>query len=178
MASDGEVTMPIVATCPCGEKFAIAASFPRKVACHRCGARTIVYNATETEATGWQLGESEALPQPRDDQGKSGGLKCWLCPSPCSAACARCGRFYCSRHGRARLNGVSTCVDCYDRMRPAFFIVGVLIILAGIAVGLIALLAPEPNEPKFPYYGIFLPMAGGILAAAAGQLWYACRSYP
>ena len=160
--------MAKLATCPCGEKFLVMGTFPRKLACHRCGARTIVYNATEIDVgQGWRLGEEEIIQQGR----------CFDCDSPCSTACARCGWFFCRHHGRVQWFGGSTCVDCYVRLRPGFLIAGAMFILCGMICVLGAVVAPEPNEPKLPYYLSFLPIAAGCVVAGIVQLWYGWRTY-
>ncbi|HZZ82753.1 MAG TPA: hypothetical protein VFE62_29915, partial [Gemmataceae bacterium] len=105
-------------------------------------------------------------------------VRCFICRVPAFTACARCGKFYCSRHGRPQFNSLSTCLDCYDRRRPAFFISGCIFAAAAVAIGWIALMAPGPNDSKLPYYAIFLPMAATSLLGAVGFFWYSWRSYP
>ncbi|MFO0967142.1 MAG: hypothetical protein U0793_16375 [Gemmataceae bacterium] len=178
--------MPIAARCPCGKRFVLAGSvFPRSVACHACGARTVVSSPTEfVSADGWRMERETSVPldaaaDPRAGVSETlGGVRCFVCRAPSFASCARCGRFYCARHGRERFGANSMCVVCYDRRRAGH-------LLAGIAAGLfalfclyVALFVPGPKDPKEPYLFTFLPMAAGGSIASVVSIWFSARAYP
>ena len=161
--------MVTLAICPCGEKFLITDTFPRKLACHRCGSQTIAYNAREIDtADGWRLSEEQST-QPS---------RCFDCDAPCFTGCSRCGRFYCPHHGRILGRLGSRCVDCYDRLRPGFLFKGVLFIVCGIISALGGVIALEANEPEFPWYAAILSAAPGCIGMGIGRLWFWWRAYP
>ncbi len=169
----------MVATCPCGAKFVIGGTnFPRPVACHNCGARTVLQSPTELCADSkWSIAE-ESPPGADEAGARPGAVKCFLCKANAFAACARCGRFYCSRHGRARFRSVSTCTECYDGQRPGFLFAAAILVVGGICFLLMPLFILGPQDPKAPYYGISIPVALAFLAAGAANLWFALRAYP
>jgi hypothetical protein len=107
-----------------------------------------------------------------------GSVRCFYCSYAGTAACARCGKFYCSHHGRAQLNGYSTCIECYDRRRPMFFAVAVLFSLGGLAPLLMPVFNSDLKIFAPVWYGIFGPLAVVFLACAAVHFWYALRAYP
>src|SRR5262245_34440661 len=127
-------TVSFTVTCPCGASFVLArAAFPCSVACHTCGSRTGLNDVAVTRTPdGWRVGEVEPPPHPVGPGAWSGAVACSLCDSRAFAACSRCGRFYCSLHGRERYNGGSTCVRCYERQRPGLLVGGVILAVAGL----------------------------------------------
>jgi hypothetical protein len=180
----GGNSMATVATCPCGTKFVVrSATFPRPVACHACGARAVLGSPTEIAAgEGWRVGEEEAPETPKGPVVPPGMVRCHVCGIASSAACARCGRFYCMQHGRARALGrVSTCIACYDAARLG------MLLMAGTlaALGLYFLLLPQftalpeaiASRVGSPYW-VMLPLAGFLYCASALHVWLALRPYP
>src|SRR4051794_5170699 len=102
--------MPKTVTCPCGKDFVIVGNvYPRTVSCHECGARTVLTAPSFSTCKDWQIGEKQMQQTEETSYLQPGGVRCSVCGGYALAACARCGRFYCVAHGRARLNGPSTC---------------------------------------------------------------------
>jgi hypothetical protein len=172
--------MPGEVICPCGERFLIGnRAFPCTIACPLCGSRTVLNSPAEfAQENGWTLGPEERPGSTEVPGARYGSLRCSYCSYAASAACARCGRFYCSHHGRARLNGNSTCIDCYDRQRPLFFAIAVIFTPMAMAPLLMPLFVSGLKDFGLIWYGIFGPLALAFFASAALNLWFALRAYP
>ncbi len=172
--------MPTAVICPCGERFHIGGrAFPCSIACHMCGARTVLASPMEfAQDDGWALDSDTRPGSTSVSDSRYGAMAASLGSHAASAACAKCGRFYCSHHGRARLNGNSTCVDCYNRLRPVSVLIAILFAPLGVACLLLPHFVVGPQEPAYPYYATFIPLAVGSLLTAALNLWFAFRAYP
>ena len=60
-------------------------------------------------------------------------MKCKVCQEEATAACVKCGGFYCARHGGRSFFG-PRCVPCYDGWRPMLIIGAILQVGAGIFI--------------------------------------------
>jgi hypothetical protein len=88
---------------------------------------------------------------------------CYDCAARVEGACRRCGRFYCSRHGRH-----ATCGRCYDSSR----VVGLCVASAAVAVGLGVIFLVPASAGISPWVGLV------FLGLGAACFWQALRPFP
>jgi hypothetical protein len=171
--------MATVAICACGVRFIVKSTkFPRPITCHACGSRAILTSPTEFRAgDGWRVGEEEEAAQTDGPVIPPGMVRCHACGKASSSACARCGRFYCWLHGRARLQGNSTCTTCYDEQRPFMAMLAVVFAVLGLAFLLLPLFVTPPQGLTSPYW-FLIPTAGVFFTGAVLYLWFAVRKFP
>src|SRR5262245_61966617 len=103
-------------------------------------------------------------------------MNCKVCHEEATAACGKCGGFYCTRHGGRSFSG-PRCAPCYDRWRPMLVTGAILEAAAGIFV----LFIPGtllPGSAAMDFGSLFVFLALGAFGFAAFFLWAAIRQFP
>jgi hypothetical protein len=172
--------MPVIATCPCGERFNLRkATFPRPISCHQCGERTLLRGIRPGDQHGWRVEEEPDETMAENSHRCLGAAVCRMCPETPSGACNGCGGFYCPWHGRARKIGGSTCVRCCDSRRPLMVAGALLAALVGSAMLALPYLVPELQRLRIRSEAwLWVPVSLPLFFTAGWSLWSSVRSFP